>query len=214
MLKKKNNVLYFLVVSMVQLWNILSKSNCRSNHLRGCTRPALHQCVRDTWTWWRVWRNIRAGRVRARSDYTAADLPPQKPRDKPAPQYCSSLWIHPSTVWLIKQTQSWMLQHTTMWSSAQSLVIKLTCVWGLLSVEQFLYVPLCKGNKHIQNELLTVNIAPQCLVQETFIPVNWMILAEPTWSLRPSLTWHEATILCCLSNILGEKKSMQLDSIA
>lgn len=100
MLRRKTNVLYSLVVSTGQLWNILSKSKCRSNELRGCTRPAVHQGVHDTWTWWRVWRNIRAGRVRARSDYTAADPPPQKPRDKPAPRPAPVLEsIHPLSDW-------------------------------------------------------------------------------------------------------------------
>lgn len=91
------------------------------------------------------------------------------------------------------------VQHAAVRWILQSLVIKQTWIWG------FLYLSQCKGKKHAQSKLLIVNISPQCLVQETFLPVNWMMLAEPMWSLRPSLTWHEATILCCLSNILGKK---------
>lgn len=51
---------------------ILTKSNCRSRHLTDRTPPAAHQCAGDRRTWWRVWRNVRTGRVRSGSDYTAA----------------------------------------------------------------------------------------------------------------------------------------------
>lgn len=80
----------------LQLWDILTKSDCRTSQLRGCERPAVHQCEGETCTGWSLGRNVRTGRVRSRSDYTAAD-PPQKPRDKPAPHSWSSPWIHPST---------------------------------------------------------------------------------------------------------------------
>lgn len=55
------------------------------------------------------------------------------------------------------------------------------------------------------NELLTVS--PQSIDRELSLPKDWMVLVEPMQSLKPSLTWHEATILCCLSNIQEEKKN-------
>lgn len=62
------------------------------------------------------------------------------------------------------------------------------------------------GTSHIW--ILTVKVSPQCLVQETFLPKNWAILEELMWSPRPSVTWHEATILCCLSNIQKNQKKI------
>lgn len=129
MLGRKNNVLYFPVVSIVQQWNILSKSNCRSTHLRGCTRPAVHQCVCVT--------RGHDGGCGGTSGQVGSEpglitqlliLHRKNPETNQHPSCCcSSHWIHPSTVWLIKQSQSWMLQRTAMWSGAQRLVTKLTC---------------------------------------------------------------------------------------
>lgn len=52
--------------------SILTKSEGRSGQLTDCTPPALHQPAGDGRRWWRVWRNVRTGRVRSGSDYTAA----------------------------------------------------------------------------------------------------------------------------------------------
>lgn len=40
--------------------------------VRGRTRPELRQLIDDTRSWWRAQRNVRTGRVRSGSDYTAA----------------------------------------------------------------------------------------------------------------------------------------------
>lgn len=68
--------------------SILTKSDCRSRQLTDCTPPAVHQCVGDRRTWWRVWRNVRTGKVRSGSDYTAAALK----REKPAAHSFSDSW--------------------------------------------------------------------------------------------------------------------------
>lgn len=162
----------------------------------------IHQHVRDTGTWWRVWRNVRTGRVRARSDYTAADLP-QEPRDKPAPHSCFSPWIHPSRVRLIKQTQaSDAAQPTALWSSEQTLRFEVCFLWSGLYMCHC--VKATNTFRICTNELLTAS--PQSIDRELSLPKDWMVLVEPMQSLKPSLTWHEATILCCLSNIQEEKK--------
>lgn len=161
------------------------------------------------WTWWRMWRNVRTGRVRARSDCTAADLPPQKPGDKPAPHPCTSPRIHPSTARLIKHTSASILYHALPHGPVHNVKSQTNLRLSLCATVSFFCMCHCVKATNIfwahTNALLTVNISSRCLVQETFLPKNWVILEEPMRSPRPSLTWHEATILCCLSNIQGKK---------
>lgn len=53
----------------------------------------------------------------------------------------------------------------------------------------------------------------QNAAKETALPKNSVILEEPMQSLNSCLTWHEATISCCLSNRNEEKSQCNLTAL-
>lgn len=69
----------------------------------------------------------------------------KNPETKQHPRSCFGPWIHPSRVRLIKtdpgRRRCTAHRFVVQWTNSQ--------IWGLLSAKWFVYVSLCKGNKHI-----------------------------------------------------------------